>query len=563
LGSRRKVPLPGSEFIPPDGAKPVGKANGKELIRVTVVLCPRKPTPDLHDNAGFSSQSALSHRYLSGKEFAARHGARPEHADRVAKFAREHNLEVSEVSLPGRSVVLTGTCADFSRAFGVEMVRYESARGAHRGITGSVQVPEELSEIVHGVLGLHNRPSFRRRLAHRPAEKSARAHRSPLEVAELYSFPRTNGAGQHIGVIEFGGGYHRSDLDAYLSSLHLPTPEIRDVSVDGAANEPADSADIQRAIEALEGQRAAGKAPSAGARSGKPQQHLSDLDAVQNTIETTMDIEFVGALAPEAKLTVYFAPNNEQGIFNALRKALGTEPRPPSVLSISWGEPEPGLRKAYLHLVDDLLRDAAHLGVTVCASAGDFGALNQSPDGKPAVNFPASSPYVLGCGGTTPRLSGERICSEAVWNSKFLGQWGATGGGVSRHFGRPPWQESLRVPAAPTGFRGRGVPDVAGPADPHFGCRIVVGGSSSVSGGTSVVAPLWAGLLARINQTLGARVGYLTPYLYHLAGNRKQMFREVVAGNNGAYAAGPHWNACSGLGSPIGERLLAALRRDE
>jgi kumamolisin len=563
LASHRKAAVPGSEFIPLDGAKAVGKPRGKEPIQVTVVLGPRRPTPALYDREGFASPSAFSHRYLSGKELAARHGARPDDVDRVAKFAREHGLEVREVSLPWRSVVLAGTCAEFSRAFGVEMVRYESPRGAHRGITGSILVPEELSEIVHGVLGLHDRPTFRRRLAHRPVGKSARPQFSLSELAELYSFPRTNGAGQHIGVIEFGGGYHRSDLDACFSSLRLRVPEVRDVSVDGAGNEAADSSDIQRGIEALEGRQGARKATLAGARSGSSQRHSPDLDAVQNTIETTMDIEFAGALAPEARLTVYFARNTEQGVFNALRKALSSEPHPPSILSISWGEPEPGLAKAYLNLVDELLRDAAHLGVTVCVSAGDFGALNQSPDGKPAVNFPASSPYVLGCGGTTPALSGEKIRSEAVWNSKFFGHWGASGGGVSRHFGRPPWQEKLRVPTAPNGFRGRGVPDVAGPADPHFGCQIVVGGSSSVSGGTSAVAPLWAGLLARINQALGTRVGYLTPHLYRLAGSRKRMFREVVTGNNGAYAAGPHWNACSGLGSPIGERLLAALRGDE
>jgi kumamolisin len=396
-------------------------------------------------------------------------------------------------------------------------------------------------------------------LAHPSLEKRAVSRPSVMELAEMYSFPKTIGNAQHIGVVEFGGGYHRSDLSSFFSSLKVDMPKVGDVSVDGAVNAPADSTDIRRVLDSLKSARTTQKPSSPKARPGEPNRGGEGLEAVQNTIETTMDIEIAGALAGGAQITVYFAPNSEQGVFNALRKSLAAARRPPNILSISWGEPEPGLGKSYMNLVNDLLRDAAHLGVTVCASSGDFGALNQSQDGKPAVNFPASSPYVLGCGGTTPRLSGMKVRSETAWNSTYFGLWGATGGGASRHFSRPPWQEKLGVPSAPGGFRGRGVPDVAGPADPNCGFRIVAGGSPSVSGGTSAVAPLWAGLLARINHALGANVGYLTPHLYHLAASKGRIFHEVVGGNNGRYPVRPGWNACTGLGSPKGERLLEVL----
>jgi kumamolisin len=199
--------------------------------------------------------------------------------------------------------------------------------------------------------------------------------------------------------------------------------------------------------------------------------------------------------------------------------------------------------------------------VTVCVSSGDFGAENRSPDGKPSVNFPASSPYALGCGGTTLKSEGKSIESETVWNSIFDGMRGATGGGVSHLFERPFWQQDSAVPHSASKTGGRGVPDVAAVADPHTGCRIVVGGIDSVSAGTSAVAPLWAALVARMNHAIGAPSGYLNPLLYKFAKERaeKAPFRAITHGDNGVYHAGPGWNACTGLGSPVTDQLLEAL----
>ena len=197
------------------------------------------------------------------------------------------------------------------------------------------------------------------------------------------------------------------------------------------------------------------------------------------------------------------------------------------------------------------------MGVTVLAASGDDGASDGSTGGTPTVDFPAASPYVVGCGGTKLTISGTGISSEQAWNELSANE-GATGGGVSEVFALPSYQQAAKVPKAPNGFVGRGVPDVSGDADPVTGYNVVVDGQSAVIGGTSAVAPLWAGLLALINQSLGTNVGYVNPLFY--SASVAPAFRDITAGSNGSYSAGPGWDACTGLGSPNGAVLLKALQ---
>lgn len=198
------------------------------------------------------------------------------------------------------------------------------------------------------------------------------------------------------------------------------------------------------------------------------------------------------------------------------------------------------------------------MGVTVLSASGDNGSTDGSTSGNPTVDFPASSPFLVGCGGTKLTLSGASISSEQTWNELSSNE-GATGGGVSEAFALPGFQQSAKVPKAPNGFAGRGVPDVAGDADPATGYNVVVDGQQSVIGGTSAVAPLWAGLFALINQSLGTNVGYVNPLLY--SAKAEAAFHDITAGNNGTYSAGLGWDACTGLGSPNGAALLTALQR--
>ena len=186
-------------------------------------------------------------------------------------------------------------------------------------------------------------------------------------------------------------------------------------------------------------------------------------------------------------------------------------------------------------------------------ATGDNGSGDGVGDGLAHADFPASSPGAIGCGGTTLRAAGGAITGETVWNDPGDG---ATGGGVSDLFPVPPFQQSINPVSANPGHRtGRGVPDVSGNADPNTGYQVVVDGTSTVVGGTSAVAPLWAGLAALVQQALGHKVAPLQPQLYSHPG----AFRDIVTGNNGAYAARPGWDPCTGRGSPRGTRLVQVL----
>ncbi len=203
---------------------------------------------------------------------------------------------------------------------------------------------------------------------------------------------------------------------------------------------------------------------------------------------------------------------------------------------------------------DSAAQDAGALGVTICAASGDNGSGDGVTDGANHVDFPASSPNILACGGTTLQSANGAVTSETVWNDGAQG--GATGGGFSNQFPLPAYQASDNI--KPPSGGGRGVPDVCGDADPETGYQVLVDGKSLVIGGTSAVAPLWSGLIALLNQKLGKSVGFLQPVLYGLP-KTADAFNDVTQGSNGAFSAGPGWDPTTGLGSPSGENLLTAL----
>ena len=190
--------------------------------------------------------------------------------------------------------------------------------------------------------------------------------------------------------------------------------------------------------------------------------------------EVNLDIQVAGAVAPASRIAVYFTPNTDQGFYDAISAAIHDKTRKPSVISISWGMPEDRWTPQAMNAFNALFHDAALLGIAVCVAAGDNGSSDGETDGANHVDFPASSPWVLGCGGTTLIESNGQVSSETVWNDGSQG--GATGGGVSQHFSKPAYQQKINVPlpidSNPTG---RGVPDVAGNADPDTGYFVIVG----------------------------------------------------------------------------------------
>jgi kumamolisin len=268
-----------------------------------------------------------------------------------------------------------------------------------------------------------------------------------------------------------------------------------------------------------------------------------------------LDIEVAGAVAPGADIVVYFAPNTDQGFIDAISTAVHDTTHKPSVISISWGGPESSWTQQSLTALDEACQSAAALGITITAASGDNGSSDGVTTGGNHVDFPASSPHVLACGGTKLLGSGASITSEVVWNETAANE-GATGGGVSTAFPVPTWQAAAGIPKAGT-FAGRGVPDVSGDADPATGYIVRVDGQSMVIGGTSAVAPLWAGLIALNNAQNKKAAGFLQPTIY--TAKARSAFRDITSGNNGAFSAGAGWDACTGLGSPNGTALIKLL----
>jgi kumamolisin len=215
------------------------------------------------------------------------------------------------------------------------------------------------------------------------------------------------------------------------------------------------------------------------------------------------------------------------------------------------GQPEDKWSQQARKAMDDAFADAVAMGITVTGAAGDNGSSDSGKSGSGAqTDFPASSPHVLGCGGTTLQISDSKPTSETVWNDG--GQGGATGGGVSDTFGLPDWQQNAGVPKRSDGDTGRGVPDVAAVADPQTGYQVLVDGKQKVIGGTSAVAPLWAGLIARIAQKSGNGLGLAQTALYSgiKADTASEHLRDITEGSNGKWDAGPGWDPCTGLGVP-------------
>jgi kumamolisin len=522
MSSRRApVGLPGSERRPLTGSRVSGRADPEESILVTVVLRPRGPARELSLVRRLGSSLPSERSYPKRPEFARAFGSTRADLARVRDFARENSLRVVEASQAKRTVVLSGTVGQFSSAFKVSLSRYiHPQRGQYRGRVGAVYLPPDLAPKVRAVLGLDNRPQARTHFRIRPAAAAGTSY-TPIQVGELYDFPSAqDGSGQTIGIVELGGGYSPDDLQTYFSDLGIPPPSVTSVSVDGASNAPT----------------------------GDP----NGPDA-----EVLLDIEVAGAVAPKAQALVYFAPNTDAGFVDAVNSALHGPQGKPSVISISWGSAESEWTSQGIQALDQAFQDAAALGVTVFAASGDQGSSDGVDDGLAHVDYPASSQYVTGCGGTRLTASGDEIVSQVVWDD--LPSGGATGGGVSDVFPLPSWQEGEGVPpsANPGGRIGRGVPDVSGDADPQTGYSVFVDGQKITVGGTSAVAPLWTGLFALINQGLGKPAGYVNPLLY--AKGSQVGFDDVVSGTNGAYSAGPGWSACTGWGSPVGAELLTLL----
>ena len=351
---------------------------------------------------------------------------------------------------------------------------------------------------------MHGLRSFLKRPAPRRAGRRARAGQvssfTASQLKKVYGIPGT-GQGQTVAIIELGGKLNQADLNTSFASQGLTVKAAQTINIDGATQ------------------------VSSGA---------SGADG-----EVMLDAEVIGGVAPGAQMVVLFAPNTTQGFEDAVTAAIKLKP---CAISISWGEAEKSWAASDLTKFNAIFATAKAAGIVVCAAAGD----NGSGDGLPGqnVDFPASSPNVLGCGGTT--IVSISPLQQTVWNDGSSG--GATGGGVSQVFPLPAFQAKANVP----GGKMRGVPDVACDADPESGYNVVVDGQAMVIGGTSAAAPFWAAIVACYTQLYGPLTNFIERlYAAGTCGS------DITVGNNGTYVARAGYDCTTGLGTPLGSTLTA------
>jgi kumamolisin len=526
------VPLIGSkrELLP--NSRTVGPVDPSEIVSLTIRVRSVGDPMDLVQHAHELGRTPVAERrYLTHVELAQRYGAAEADLDAVAEFARRHNLVVVRRSAVERAVVVKGPLRELTAAFHAELGMYHHSTGGYRGRRGELEVPRELDGVVTGVFGFDTR--LRHRTRHPGGGRAGHAARQGViatEFAARYRFPtehngvKLDGAGQTIAIIELGGGYRTADLEAFFADAGVAMPHVTAVPVDQADNRPStpNSADS----------------------------------------EVMLDIEIAGVVAPGASIAVYFGPNSDQGFLDALSAAVHDAQRKPGVISISWGAPETATDHQGINAFHEICAAAASLGITVCVAAGDHGCADRGGgdwDGQIHVDHPACDELVLGCGGT--QIDGG---VDVVWNDgtpfDTLGNGGwATGGGISQVFGVPSYQAGMKLPDALHGGKpGRGVPDIAMSATNYF---MRVDGVEGAAGGTSAVAPLMAGLIARLNQAKTKNLGFINPLLY----KNPSVLTDVTHGTNAiakgppGYQAAAGWDACTGLGTPDGTAMLEKL----
>jgi kumamolisin len=545
LGAQK--PVKGSTHVIPKAHKLLKATSPREMITVTLIVRRRKGGPKLREVKDFAAKASAVHGPVNRATFVANHGAEPKEIEQLIAFAKSNGLEVVETNAGARSVVLRGTAAKMNKAFSVKLCDYQGTYRKYHSHTGPAKLPGELTTIVDAVIGLHNRPiharahnTARRRSTQDPANTKPV---TPQQIAQLYGFPPGDGAGQTIGIYEMAvgdpqtgqladAGYLPQDVANTIKGFGggLKVPKLIDVPVDGVAN--------------------------SGVNDG----------------ETLLDITVAGAIAQAATIAVYFTGPAPQNIIHALQRMIhpsGNDPVP-TVISISYGwgpdDDQSGFSADEFDQIGELFKDAANLFITVLISSGDSGCVIGGTDAQ--ASYPATEPMVIACGGTTVgNVSGSSF-DEFVWNDVGAGGPGATGGGISAKFPVPSYQNGAGVPKhISTNKVGRGIPDLAGNASENSGyMQVAAGFQPQPVGGTSAVAPLYAGLFARINANLGVSVGFVNQILYSLG---KPAFLDTVAPpgpeNNSfngvtGYPVETGWDACTGWGSVKGVALQNGLK---
>jgi kumamolisin len=488
---------------------------------------------DIHQYAeaiGDGTQPILDH-----DEFEYQFGATAQDIDIVTSWATANNLVIVEASQGGAFIKVQGTTVQFNALFGITLQTVTNDDKVYFTHTGNITIPAEISNAVTSVFGLDNSLSFKFDAHQDPSlEQSSSSSPYPNELSQGYVFPADpattaaeQGKGACVAILELGGGWTTQNLTSTFSQISFAAPTVYNVSVDGGANDGGADANA----------------------SG----------------EVMLDIWCVGAVAPQAIQVTYFAPNTFQGFIDTITAVAIDTTYNPSVLSISWGTTDTNWTSGQRASFETALASCVAKGITVIVAAGDYGVKAVSGGTDYTVQYPASSPYVICAGGTVVTLnSSYAITAETPWGTS--GGTFAGGGGVSSLFSVPSWQTGFSSKTYPGGtvatLTGRGIPDVSAMATGYSFYYTSSNTFGSGFVGTSAVAPLLAGLVARINQLSGNRIGLANATWY---ANRTTAFNDITSGDNHGgntvgYQATTGWDAATGIGSPNGPALYKLYR---
>lgn len=574
------LPVSGSGVSHLPGAVRAGRVSPAARLQVTLILHPRDPAAHRYDGVAIHPAA----RQVMSRASAARlYDPGATAIALVRRFAAAHKLAVIATSKIRHDVVLEGSVAAVSKAFGVTLHYFRHAGGRYRAHDEPVQLPPDLAPAVIAVLGLDDIPVHRPHLARAAKVKGSLTASTPAQLEQHYNFPDTKARGKRIALIQFAGGFRTSDISGFTRRHGLELPPVTAIGVMGAdgkrgRNNPLSAKTLSTIATAYQ------RSTSFATLTKK---FGADFTAFLATFEVTMDVETAVAMGGGAAIDVYFAPSGVDGWRRVLYAALG-EPveggakasgARPTAISVSWGENEANIGETALRVLNDVLHAAERLGVTICCASGDRGTSNvfagAGSTGCAAVNanFPASSPAVVACGGTTLTLQPAGKAAEISWKQKYFQTTLASGGGMSGFFARPAFQSgvmekpvtgSWTAPAVNKTFVGRWIPDLAANAAFASGLSLRVGGVDVQGGGTSAATPLIASLLTRMSATLKHPMAGLTGWLY--AESRRSPCRDITSGDNAVcaerlpfYTARRGWDACTGWGAPDGARLMAAL----
>jgi len=512
---------------PHDGAVPLGPTDPSSRVDFSLVLAQRNRAALRRSLRALAAPRRRGHhRHLSAREFGRRFGVSDAGLSRTRATLATAGLRITAGYPQRTSLGVAGTAAAVGRFLSTGFFDYRDARGRRfHAPTRRPTLPTSITGTVVAAAGLNNRPLVR------PADIPARGLR-PADTAKAYKITPLHtrglrGQGQSVAIVSFSG-FEDSDVAEFDRRMGIRgAPPVRRVPVRGGPR----------------------RANLAG------------------EIEANLDIDQIRAIAPRAQIYNYEAPDDVG--FGPVIEQIVADGRV-KVISISWGlcdavfEDEPEL--AQQRLADERAFEAAVMqGISVFVASGDNGAFDcqslHPKDRRLSVDYPASSPYVIGVGGTllSVRRDGS-YGSEAGWQETLSG--GGGGGGLSTFDARPAWQRGRGVQNGDSNGM-RQVPDVAASADADSGYFVVADGVPRRVGGTSAAAPLWAAstlLIAQLaERRKAAALGFVAPLLYRLAEGEDSPFHDVVRGGNRHFDAGPGWDYVTGLGSPDVARLAEAV----